>query len=54
MACKNCKKKTPTEKEYKREFNSADKWSTAAIIIWILLGIYGLYAFIMNIIHLFK
>ena len=54
MACKNCKKKTSTEKEYKREFNSADKWSTIIIIFWFLLGAYGLYTLVMNIIDIFK
>jgi hypothetical protein len=54
MACKNCKKKTLSEKEYKKEFNSIDKWSTTAIIIWFLLGMYGLYSVITNVIGMFK
>jgi hypothetical protein len=54
MACKNCKKKTLTQQESKKEFNLLDKGVTWMIIIWFLLGIYGLYTFVTDIIHLLK
>ena len=54
MACKNCKKKTLIQQESKKEFNLLDKGVTWVIFIWILLGMYGLYTIITDMIHIFK
>jgi hypothetical protein len=54
MACSKCKKKTLVQKEFKKEFGSTDVLVTWGVIIWSLLGAYGLYKLIIEIIQTFK
>jgi hypothetical protein len=52
MGCSKCKEKKIIAKEGKKEFNSIDKVMTWVIGSWFLLGVYGLYSLICNIIKL--
>lgn len=54
MACSKCKKKSMVIKESKKEFTSRDSWWSLIIVVWFMLGTYGLYNVITNIINLFK
>lgn len=57
MGCSNCKKKTtviPKEEteKLKKPVVDIDKGATWFVIIWLLLGGYGLYSLIKDIISL--
>ena len=54
MACSKCKKKTLAQKEVKKEFGSHDMLASWGVIIWALLGTYGLYKLVFEIINAFK
>ena len=48
MGCKTCKEKTPVPIT-KKPSNTIDIVATWGIIIWSLLGIYGLYSLIKDL-----
>lgn len=66
MGCTKCKKKKPQEnikqqvkpqENIKRhtkpaQKNNSDGWITWTIIIWFLLGCYGIYCLVKNIVNL--
>lgn len=57
MGCSDCKKKTPIIpkeeiEKLKKSGTDIDKLMTWFIIIWLLLGCYGLYSLIKDIISL--
>jgi hypothetical protein len=54
MACSKCKKKSALQQESKKEFNTVDTLAFWGVITWALLGLYGLYTLVINIIHIFK
>ncbi len=52
MGCTNCKEKKVIKESLKKQAKSTGNWVNWIIGIWILLGFYGLYSLIKNIIEL--
>jgi hypothetical protein len=49
MGCKNCKEKKEIISESSKSKSSIDRLAGWVIIIWFLLGCYGLYSLIIKI-----